>query len=140
MKDKKFLIVGGIILLVIILIVGIIISKNSKQFELNLPKEEDIQSIKLEQNNQGILLSGKEEIQEIFSIIKGENRITSFKSENDIPVDGYNVIKIDFNYEDSIAAVVYIYFKDDAYFIEQPYNGIYPFNEEEFNIILSYFS
>lgn len=133
MKNKKIILCLIVVLIFVLLIIGIIYYLNNrKSYILNLPELDKIASITLEQNSRSVLLSGEEEIKNIYEIIKGEGRITTESSINDIPVGNSNVIKIDFNYEDSVATIVYIYLKNELYYIEQPLNGIYELNAADF--------
>lgn len=47
-------------------------------------------------------------------------------------------IKLEFYFENTGTSVIYMYIKDDRYYIEQPYNGIYQITYDEYNSIAKY--
>ncbi len=132
-KKKKVLII--VILIGIFLVVGLIIrSINRKEYTLNLPLLSDIASINIEQNKEGILISNESDINTIYQILTNEERITKLKSKQEYK-KGEDVIKIDLNYESSVAFTAFLFKKNDSYYLEQVGNGVYNIKEESFRKI-----
>ena len=136
MKNKRIILI--IVIAIILLIVGVIFIMNRKVYNINLPELKNVASITIEKNGEVIMLSGKEEVEQIFLIIKGEERKTTTKSVDNIPTDKDEVIKVDINFESSTATVVYVYMDNNKYYIEQPMNGIYEIDYEDYQIINGY--
>lgn len=137
-KQRKFFIVL-VIILFLLMIVGIFYHfMNKRTYKLNLPQLENLKSISLEQNANGKVISDNEEIRDIINILNGKERTTKEESIQDEPVNTNNKIKIDFNFKETGASTLFIYEKNNKYYIEQPYNGIYKILEEEYNSIEKY--
>ena len=73
--------------------------------------------------------------------------ITNVSSRNDTPENPEELYKvIFFNSDDMLIesnndiskAIVYVYKKDNKYYVEEPKNGIYQITEEDFNTIKNY--
>lgn len=57
---------------------------------------------------------------------------------NDFPVNAENPIKIEFCQVRGGSSVLYIYVRNNRYYIEQPYNGIYQISGDEYNSVAKY--
>lgn len=138
MKSRKIAFtVSGILL--IILLAGIIyFFMGGRSYELHLPPAENLKSISLEQNNIQTTIDDSKEIEEILGIIGGEKRTTRKESIQDAPVNAEGEIKIDFHFSETGISTLFVYKKNNRYYIEQPYNGIYQINEEEYHSIEHY--
>ena len=97
------------------------------------------------QNNNYYEIINKEIIDKIYNIFDDLETKTVSKTYN--PENPEEMYKITFIYDKSLD--IYsdkpredyyfeIYKKDDKYYVEQSYNGIYEINKEEFNLIKSY--
>ena len=84
-------------------------------------------------------------IDKIYNLFKYlETNVESKNSEPENPEELYKVVF--FNNEfmlvesdnDIFKAIVYVYKKDNRYYVEEQKNGIYEITEEEFNMIKSY--
>ena len=113
---------------------------NKYSYTLNIPSDDSVYSINLEQNGKRIEVSEQEKIKDIIYIISEVKRTTTNESIQDSPINVENEIKIDFEYEENKTSTVFVYKKNGKYFIEQPYNGIYRISPDEYNSIEKYIS
>ena len=113
---------------------------NKYSYTLNIPSDDSVYSINLEQNRKRIEVSEQDKIKDIIYIISEVKRTTTNESIQDSPINVENEIKIDFEYEESKTSTVFVYKKNGKYFIEQPYNGIYRISPDEYNSIEKYIS
>lgn len=75
-------------------------------------------------------------ISELYGIFA--NKETSKESTSDNPNNADKLYFLTFYTTDEDSSSIYIYSKDNKYFIEQPYNGIYKSTKEEFDIVEKY--
>ena len=113
---------------------------NKYSYTLNIPSDDSVYSINLEQNGKRIEVSEQDKIKDIIYIISEVKRTTTNESIQDSPINVENEIKIDFEYEENKNSTVFVYKKNGKYFIEQPYNGIYRISPDEYNSIEKYIS
>ena len=140
-KDIK----KGKMIFIIILLVCVggalgILYFNKSSYTLNIPSDDSVYSINLEQNGKRIEVSEQDKIKDIIYIISEVKRTTTNESIQDSPINVENEIKIDFEYEENKTSTVFVYKKNGKYFIEQPYNGIYRISPDEYNSIEKYIS
>ena len=135
MDDKQILLAFVTICIIFIIIVGIIYG--AKNYELNLPELGDIESITLESTNKKIYTDETNK-KDILTTLNGKGRSTKEQSIQDSPVEATNEIKIDFILKQNLTSTLYVYMKNNKYYIEQPYNGIYKISRDEYNSINSY--
>ncbi|MBP3502877.1 MAG: DUF5301 domain-containing protein [Clostridia bacterium] len=137
-KQRKFFIIL-VIILFLLMIVGIFYHfMNKRTYKLNLPQLDNLKSISLEQNANGKVISDNGEMKDIISSLNGKERATKEESIQDHPVNTTNEVKVDFNFKETGASTLFIYEKNNKYYIEQPYNGIYRISEDEYNSIEKY--
>lgn len=113
---------------------------NKYSYTLNIPSDDSVYSINLEQNGKRIEVSEQDKIKDIIYIISEVKRTTTNESIQDSPINVENEIKIDFEYEENKTSTVFVYKKNGKYFIEQPYNGIYRISPDEYNSMEKYIS
>ena len=113
---------------------------NKSSYTLNIPSDDSVYSINLEQNGKRIEVSEQDKIKDIIYIISEVKRTTTNESIQDSPINVENEIKIDFKYKENKTSTVFVYKKKGKYFIEQPYNGIYRISPDEYNSIEKYIS
>lgn len=87
---------------------------------------EEIQKYEKEFNDEESI----EEIYEVFA-----DKKTHIESVNDIPVNPDILYFVKFKNDSGNYKSAYIYKKDNQYYIEQPYNGIYQVTEDEYTRI-----
>lgn len=133
---KKVKIILGIL---IIICVSLLLNYEfHKEYKLDLPNVNKVVSINLIQNKNGILISKEEDINSIFDTINKITKKTIIKGDGSNITNLDNDIKIEFNYEDKLAKVVYLYYLDDKYYLEQYTNGIYTINKDVYEKIAEY--
>ncbi len=133
-KLKIFLLIIGVIAVLGAII--FLIDYNNVEYTINLFKLEEIASITIDtlsQYDNKKEFKDEETIKEIYDVLADKK--TNIDSINDVPVnpDILYLVKFKNNTENSKSA--YIYKKDNQYYIEQPYNGIYQITEKEYAII-----
>ena len=138
MKKEKMIFI--IILLVCVGGALGILYFNKSSYTLNIPSDDSVYNINLEQNGKKIEVSEQDKIKDIIYIISEVKRTTTSESIQDSPINVENEIKIDFEYEENKTSTVFVYKKNGKYFIEQPYNGIYRISPDEYNSIGKYIS
>lgn len=137
-KQRKFFMVL-VIILFLLMMAGIVYHfMNKRTYKLNLPQLENVKSISLEQNANGNVISDKEGMKDIINILNGKERTTKQESIQDAPINTNHKIKIDFNFKETGTSTLFIYEKNNKYYMEQPYNGIYKILEDEYNSIQKY--
>ena len=135
----------GKMIFIIILLVCVggalgILYFNKSSYTLNIPSDDSVYNINLEQNGKKIEVSEQDKIKDIIYIISEVKRTTTNESIQDSPINVENEIKIDFEYEENKTSTVFVYKKNGKYFIEQSYNGIYRISPDEYNSIEKYIS
>lgn len=139
MKNRNVLFIILVIIVLGVLVAGVMYHfRDRRTYSLNLPQLEKLKSISLEQNANGKVISGNEEMKEILYVLNGTKRITKQESIQDAPVNIDNEIKVDFNFIENGTSTIFVYKKNNNYYIEQPYNGIYQISGDEYNSIEKY--
>lgn len=136
MKNRNVLFtVLGIIVLVVLMIGVFYHFRNRRTYTLNLPKLEKLESISLKQNEKNVIIDDKEKMQDILYILNGAKRVTKNESVQDVPININNEIQIECNFIETGKSIIFVYNKNNSYYIEQPYNGIYQISGDEYNSI-----
>lgn len=112
-----------------------VLSNNKK---INLPKMGEVKEVLIKEDNRVVTISDKKEIEKIYKII--ENKKSIKKSVTDTPKDVKKLTKISFIIGDDEKNIMNIYMKDDMYYLEQPYNGIFKLSKKEYEDIMMYLS
>jgi len=110
-----------------------------KEYTINLFKLEEISSITIDtlsQYDNKKEFKDEESIKEIYDVFTDKK--THIESINDVPVNPDILYFIKFKNIAENSKSAYIYKKDNKYYIEQPYNGIYPITEDEYTKIEKY--
>ena len=138
MKKNKIIVI--VLFLCIGVVLGILYFNKIKKtsYTLNLPSDDSVSSINMEQNDKIVKIDEQEKIKDIMFIINEVKRTTTNKSVQDSPVNVENIIKINIEYGEGNNSTVFIYKRKNKYFIEQPYNGIYRISPDEYNSIERY--
>lgn len=132
-KNVVFLILG---IILVVAVIGIAyIFANRRTYILNLPQVEKLKNISLKQNDEERIISESDEMEELLKVINGVKRVTKEESIQDSPVNIDNLIKIDFYFVENGVSTIFVYKKNNNYYIEQPYNGIYQINSDEYDFI-----
>lgn len=122
------------------LVLGLTGCGSKKEYTLTLPKEENIESVFFEKDNNKKEVKDTEEIKDIIYVLSGsgKGRTTNEKSVQDYPVNAEDIIKIEFNLKDEKQSTLFVYKKNGKMYIETPYNGIYRINGDEYNSMEKY--
>jgi hypothetical protein len=133
-RNALFVILGIIVL--VALVIGIFYHfRDRRTYTLNLPQLEKLESISLNQNEKDISINGREEMKDILYVLNGTKRVTKNESIQDAPVNIDDEIKVDFHFIEAGVSTIFVYKKNNSYYIEQPYNGIYQISGDEYNSI-----
>ena len=89
----------------------------------------------INQNEKDISINGREEMKDILYVLNGTKRVTKNESIQDAPVNIDDEIKVDFHFIEAGVSTIFVYKKNNSYYIEQPYNGIYQISGDEYNSI-----
>lgn len=136
MKNRNVLFMILVIIVLGVLVAGVMYHFcDRRTYSLNLPQLEKLKSISLEQNANGKVISGNEEMKDILYVLNDTKRITKQESIQDAPVNIDDEIKVDFHFIEAGVSTIFVYKKNNSYYIEQPYNGIYQISGDEYNSI-----
>lgn len=138
MRNKKIA-----ILLIILIIITITIGlnyyfKTKKTYTITIPELDKIISITLIKDTSTKTINNIDDLKSILELInKLESKIKD-KSVQDKPIDEENLIKIDFKFKEDGTSTIYVYEKNNKYYIEQPYIGIYEITEKNYKQLTNY--
>lgn len=121
--------------MVVVLAIFIVVQINQETYEITIPSLDEITLVSIDslsQYDNVTEFDGKEEIAKIYHIFR--NQTTTQESINDNPVNPDILFLIIFKKNDETTKV-YIYKKNNQYYIEQPYNGIYTIAKKDFETI-----
>ena len=136
--QRKFFIILIIILLMLMILGIFYYFMNSRTYNLKLPQLEKLESISLEQDTNKKVINDNEKMKDIINILNERERTSKEESIQDSPVNTSNKVKIDFNFKETGASTLFVYERNNKYYIEQPYNGIYRISMDEYNSIKKY--
>lgn len=135
MKKKLKFFIGIAIIMVVVLAIFIAVQINQETYEITIPSLDEITLVSIDslsQYDNVTEFDGKEEIAKIYHIFR--NQTTTQESINDNPVNPDILFLVTFKKNDETTKV-YIYKKNNQYYIEQPYNGIYTIAKKDFETI-----
>lgn len=126
------------ILLTFFVAVALISCANDKK--ISLPEANNVKEIEIvESNSQNTKkISDIEKISKIIESLNANSKSTNKESVNDQPtnVDDYTIIKFYHKISEDNPSVVYLYTKKGKSYLEQPYSGIWEFNNDVINEIV----
>lgn len=136
-KEVKIALVMLGIILLFGIIGGIFLDLNKRNYELNLPQQEKLSSIVIKSNTNSADVTDSEEIKDIIYVLSGSGngRTTKEESIQDYPVNADKVVQVECVSNESRGSTLFVYMKNGNYYLEQPYNGIYRINGDEYNSI-----
>ena len=135
MKKKLKIFIGIAIIMVVVLAIFIAVQINQETYEIAIPSLDEITLVSIDslsQYDNVTEFDDKEEIAKIYHIFR--NQTTTEESINDNPVNPDILFLVTFKKNDETTKV-YIYKKNNQYYIEQPYNGIYTIAKRDFETI-----
>lgn len=133
-KTKIVLVIIGVI--VVLITMFVLLDYDNEEYTINLFKLEEISSTTIDtlsQYDNKKELKDKELIKEIYDVIADKK--TNIESVSDVPVNPDTLYLVKFKNNTENSKSFYIYKKDNQYYIEQPYNGIYQITEKEYTKI-----
>mgnify|MGYP002801562948 FL=1 len=135
MKKKLKFFIGIAIIMVVVLAIFIVVQINQETYEITIPSLDEVTLVSIDslsQYDNVTEFDDKEEIAKIYHIFR--NQTTTQESINDNPVNPDILFLVTFKKNDETTKV-YIYKKNNQYYIEQPYNGIYTIAKRDFETI-----
>lgn len=135
MKKKLKFFIGIAIIMVVVLAIFIVVQINQETYEITIPSLDEVTLVSIDslsQYDNVTEFDDKEEIAKIYHIFR--NQTTTQESINDNPVNPDILFLVTFKKNDETTKV-YIYKKNNQYYIEQPYNGIYLIAKRDFETI-----
>lgn len=136
MKRRNIIfVILGMILIITFALGLVYYFRDRRTYTLDLPEIEECNKITIEKNEKYIEISDINEMKEIKDILYGIKRISENESVQDSPVNVKDEIKVNFYFNEGNSSTVFVYKKNFKYYMEQPYNGIYPISEDEYNSI-----
>ena len=135
MKKKLKFFIGIAIIMVVVLAIFIAVQINQETYKITIPSLDEITLVSIDslsQYDNVTEFDDKEEIAKIYHIFR--NQITTQESINDNPDNPDILFLVTFKKNDETTKV-YIYKKNNQYYIEQPYNGIYTIAKRDFETI-----
>ena len=111
-KNKKVIILI-VIFVCTSVVLGILYYNETKKYSytLNLPLDDSVHSINMEQEEKVVMIDEQEKIKDIMFVISNVKGTTTSKSVQDSPVNAENVIKINIEYSESNILTLFIYKK-----------------------------
>ena len=107
-------------------------------YKLELPNVEEVENISLKKNSDSpILISSKDDVEDILGILKG-TKPTTESGEIGTPVRVENIINADFISKENVICRLFLYEDEGKYFIEQTDNGVYTISKEDYDLIENY--
>lgn len=104
-------------------------------YKINLVKLDEITSIKIDnlaQGNNLVIFTDLDLIKKIYEIFN--DKTTKIESISDNPTNVDKLFIVTFMTEKD-TSVISVYEKNNKFYLEQPYNGIYEIEESEYNVI-----
>ena len=117
-------------------VLGIFCYNKSNEYEYSFQLPLNVETITIEQNKIEATIEDSNEINDIINILSGTGRKPIAESIQDFPTNVENVISVHFNGGEIFT--FYVYEKNNEYFIERAYNGIYRISPDEYNLIEKY--
>lgn len=142
-NNKKLFILLGILIAILLIVTIAYYNRDRRTYELNLPQVEELSKIELKKDGMSVGIYKTEEIKYIINVLSGVKRITKTESIQDSPINVDDEIQVDFTFKEDIEkaggiSTIFLYEKNERYYIEQPYNGIYQISADEYNSIKVY--
>ena len=139
MKNKNKLVSVLLVIFIICAIGGIVWYKLATRqvFVPDIPNSYNLSSISYELPTGIITVAEEEKMDKILNGLHDLDLSTQSVSVQDVPTDVENIVYIRLYYKEDAVGNFYIYSKNDKYYFEEPYNGIYKITEDDYNYIIS---
>lgn len=122
--------------MVVVLAIFIVVQINQETYEITIPSLDEVTFVSIDslsQYDNVTEFDDKEEIAKIYHIFR--NQTATQESINDNPVNHPDILFLVTFEKNDETTKVYIYKKNNQYYIEQPYNGIYTIAKRDFETI-----
>lgn len=140
MKNNKKMIFSSIILIVGVVLTLVLWEIYGSKYMISIPKIENILFVEIHESekNKYMIIEG-DSISEVYDALIRKKKPTKHESINDAPIES-RYIKIDITDKKNIISTFYAYEGNNGgYYIEQPYNGVYKIEVEDYEIFNQYF-
>ncbi len=136
-KEKSSFIKWLIILLAVLIIIIFLWLRFRKQqvYVPDIPNAYNLNSIVWELEGDAKTITAEEKMEDILEGLGAMELETKRSSINDYPSGAKDIITISFNYRDNAVGIFYVYQKNNKYYLEEPYNGIYKLGEDDYKDI-----
>lgn len=104
-------------------------------YTLNVPECGRVTSIVINSGTIKREVMNTGEVNDIIYVLKGNERSSKTESVNDYPSNIEKSIKLEFYFDKTEIATMFVYTRNNQYYIEEPYNGIYQMSGDEYNSI-----
>lgn len=143
-KQRIFIVIGLIVIIIVSFISGLLIGQKNlpknnlavNELYLDILNLDEISSVTIDTLSEfGNVkeITDKETIETVYNVFN--NRTTQIESVNDNPINPDILFSVTFKNDNGNYKFAYIYKKDNKYYIEQPYNGIYETSLDDFKTI-----
>lgn len=107
-----------------------------RTYTLHLPAADTLEKAVCTQGEERVEITDNGAVETLLALLE-EGRQTQEESIQDFPVGANRVVTFTFFFSEGGASTLFAYEKRGRYYIEQPYNGIYPLAKEEWGQLLA---
>ena len=104
-------------------------------YSISVPEASQVRNIELAEDGRTTVISDSLGINVIVNALKNTDPQTKNESVQDFPVNAEDIVSVNINLNDNTAFSVFLYERNDRYYMEQPYNGIYKMKEKDYDAI-----
>lgn len=138
-RKNHTLITAAVVLLLFGIMAAFIFCLFRRGYELHLPAQEKLAGISVEGETGQADITDGEEMEDLIYVLGGSgSRNTKEESISDAPVNAEGLLRVDFHFAEEGTSTLFVFKRDGQYYIEQPYNGIYKINGDEYNAVGKY--
>lgn len=137
--NKKWIILGGLLILSIGITIVLAYVNREKPYTINILHLEDITTVKIDDltlEDNVTEYHDQDIIEELYHIFY--NKTTNEESTTLNPEYPDILYIVTFSDQEGNSTSMYIYTREENYYIEQSYNGIYKSSKEEFECVEKY--
>ncbi len=103
----------------------------------DIPNSHNLASISYELPTGSITVAEVEKMDKVLEGIHKLDLKTQAVSVQDMPTEAEDLVCIRFYYKEDAVGSFYLYKKNDKYYLEEPYNGIYKITESDYKYIVN---
>ena len=138
-EEKKNKFVSFLVVLFVLGVFGCAIwykFANRQVYIPDIPNSHNLSSISYELPTGIITIAEEGKMDKILEGLHNLNLSTKTVSVQEVPTDVEDIVYIRFYYKEDAVGNFYIYKRNEKYYAEEPYNGIYKIDEEKYNYII----